>query len=192
VTTLTFDLGSAGQWATIVGAPLTAASVIVAAAAIIWQSRQAQFTATLDSLWHFDDELHGNTMRRIRLAAATALMAGKDVPEIVDVLNYFEMLGLVFRKKGIDPEVTLENFGAWVIGYWYACQDRIAKDRTGDPSNPGDQGDPSAWEEFEGMKTALEQLDLKKKRAAARGSVFAAPSPPNVTAFLDDECNLTV
>ncbi len=101
-----------------------------------------------------------------------------------------------FRKATgstcIDPEVALENFGEWVFGYWYACPDRIGKDRTGDPSKPGDKGDPSAGEEFEGMKTALEQLDLKKKRAAARGSPPAAPSPPNVTAFLDDECKLKV
>ena len=182
---LALDLANVVGWATILVTPVTAVGVIVSAIALINQSRQARFAATLDSLWRFDDQLHGPEMRRIRLAAAKGLKQKRDVPEIVDVLNYFEMLGLIFRKGGIDRDAALSNFGYWVIGYWYACQDHIAKDRA---------DDPSAWDEYRGLTAVLEKMDLKRRRkfAAPERALAEPSSPQQVGEFLEGEGKLKV
>lgn len=180
-----FDLASAVGWATIGAAVIAALGIIVALATLIAQGRQVRFSATLDSLWRFDDQLHGQEMRGIRLAAAKALKQRKDIPEIVDVLNFFEMLGLIFRKGGIDKDAALSNFGYWVRGYWYACRDRIASDR---------KKDPTAWEEYERLKTALEEMDAKRSRKFR--AVYPSTAGPmwaeEIKEFLNDELKLKV
>ena len=119
----------------------------------------------------------GHPGRRVtRLGAAPGLLAGL-------LLGRF-LLG----RHGYPP-----SFGAWVFGYWYACQAQIARDRTGNPTRPGDRGDPTAWEEFEGLKSSLEKLDRKKKGKTLAGAELAAATrPPDVAAFLDDECKVKV
>lgn len=184
VTRLVFDLATWVGWATILATVVTAVGVIVAVVTLVNQSKQARFGATIDSLWRFDDQLHGTDMRRIRLAAARGLQQGHDVPEIVDVLNFFEMLGFVFRKGGMYKDAALNNFGYWVIGYWYACHDHVAKDQ---------RDDPSAWEEYEGLKTTLEKMDREKKRRTGGTTLVANPGAPDaIRAFLDNESKLKV
>ena len=180
-----FDLTSAVGWATIGATLIAALGVIVRVATLILQGRQVRFSPAIDSLWRFDDQLHGQDMRRIRLAAAKALKQRKDIPEIVDVLNFFEMLGLIFRKGGIDKDAALSNFGYWVRGYWYACHDRIASDR---------KKDPTAWEEYERLKNALEEMEEKRRRKfkAARPATPEPMGAEKIGEFLNDETKLKV
>jgi hypothetical protein len=150
-----FDLSSAVQWAQLIVAVFTGAGVIIALAAIFSQGRAARFSATVENLWRFDDQLHGPDMCRERVAAAKALDAGKHVPEIVDVLNFFEFVGLMVRKGALDTDAANSNFGYWAIRYWYQCQRRIAEDRV---------TDPTSWKDFERLKDACEKLEAKHHR----------------------------
>src|SRR5207302_10446508 len=79
-----FDLGTAVQVAQLVATVFTGVGVIVALGALFLQGRNVRFSATVENLWRFDDQLHGPDMGRERVVAARALQAGKHVPEIVD------------------------------------------------------------------------------------------------------------
>jgi hypothetical protein len=175
---LTFDLASAVEWATVVGTFVAAAGVLVAVIAMTFQVRQAGFAATAENLWRFDDEWRGSDYRTIRLAAAKALKAGTDAPEIFDILGFFEMLGLLARRGGIDEEVVRNDFTYWARNYWYACESIIKKDRQ-------DHNDDSLWLEYQGL---VDRLDHPKGLLWVR--VYTGtpkPSAQNLQDFFDNE-----
>ncbi len=173
-----FDLSAAVQWAQLVVAAFTAVGVIVALYAIFSQGRAARFSATVENLWRFDDQLHGPEMCRERVAAAKALQAGKHVPEIVDVLNFFEFVGLMVRKGALDTDAANSNFGYWVIRYWYQCQRRIADDRA---------TDPTSWKDFERLKDSCERLEAKHQKLHKDR---VKPSADALKGFLNEERSL--
>lgn len=168
------DVASLANWATVGATIVAAIGVLVAIVTLIVtlrsQTRLARFAATSDNIWRFDDQWHTDEFRALRLAAVAALKDGKQVPEAIDVWNFFEMLGLMSHKKAVDVEVVANKFASRVIDYWYLSEALIRMRRN-------HYQDPSLWVEFEWLKNSVEWLQTKGKhpRLSLLPRVLLAP-----------------
>jgi hypothetical protein len=74
----------------------------------------------------FDDDLI--TQRR---AAAHALenLTEENESDIEPILDFFETLGLLTRRKALDEEFVWSYFFYWFYGYWRVSKDIVKKQR---------------------------------------------------------------
>jgi len=120
-------------WANILGGLFTAIGVIVALFAIWQESRASRLTLSVDlsvKLWEkFEDE----QMRKERSAAASALLDmlnGKEPSDdkkqgLNSVLNFFELFGLMFKRKAIEIPTLKVLISFWCIPYWQAISNKL-------------------------------------------------------------------
>jgi hypothetical protein len=175
------DLNTAAQLAQVVVAAFTVLAILVALWAIFSQNRAARFSATVDNLWRFDDQFHGPEKVRQRATAAKALQTGKHVPEIVDVMNFFDFAGLMVRKGALDADAANSSFGYWAIRYWYLCQARVAEDRRTAHYD---------WQDFDHLRKKCERLEAAKRRRMNKKRI--KPSGEDLKNFLEEEAGLRV
>lgn len=84
----------------------------------------------------FDDQFNSDGFLEIRKRASKNLKAKpiKDTDDIEDVLDFFETLGIMVRKSGLDPELVWHTFFYWVHGYWIHTKDLIEQQRKDYPN----------------------------------------------------------
>lgn len=141
------------------------------------KSKQAQ---DIDLILKFDDRFNDDSFRMIRVAAAKSIIifrdklaterknktSGKtndpylsllnaynasDVKE--DVFDFFEGLGLLFRRFQIDEELVWSNFFRWVNGYWQSAKEYILEER---------KEDETVWEDFKNLYEHLSEVEKKR------------------------------
>jgi len=161
--------------ANLVAALAAVAAALVAVVAVIVQIRLALFTAGIDNLWRLSDQWDGPPMTAKRAIVATSLLMNVEPDEIVDVLGFFELLGYLVRKRGVDSEAAWSFFSDQAIPYWLASQMSITKDR---------QTDKTYWVDFEWLFDLMIGIELRK-RGMTRQQIL--PSSAALQDFLHEE-----
>ena len=86
------DSNMIAAWAAVVAS-------LTAILALIWQTGNSRFQIGVDMLFKLDDKYYMVTaMREARRKAAKGIKNGAN-EEIDDVLDFFEMIGLLVRRK---------------------------------------------------------------------------------------------
>jgi len=115
-----------------VGALGTSAAVLLG----VRQIRLSRLTTSADLLLRLEDRFDNEDFRETRFEAAKAL---KNITEsnqghIEDVLDFFETIGILVRKKVLNKELVWCSFFYWLHGYFIAGQELIKKQRKRFPS----------------------------------------------------------
>jgi hypothetical protein len=158
------DLNALVAWAqigaTIIGLVGVLVAIVTLIATLLSQTQLARFAATSSNIWKFDELWHSDEFRSLRLAAVTFLksrpVTGDPAPELIDIWNFFEMLGLMTHKRAIDNAVVGNKFEGKVINYWYLSENLIKARRK-------DKRNPSLWSEFEWLRKAMEDVQDRAK-----------------------------
>jgi hypothetical protein len=126
--------------------PPAAWSALFTGIGLIWaftaqtiEWRRNRFVRGIDAITGLDRRFDSPEFRKTRREAATFLLrtSSDDDSEdgaLFDVLDFFETVGYLWRKKLIDTETAWHFFASWLLPYVAASESIIAHSRKDDPS----------------------------------------------------------
>jgi hypothetical protein len=158
------DAGILAAWAAILG-------VVIAIVTLAIQNRQAHFTSSIELLLHFEERFESDEFRRKRKQAAAALLGGK-TDQADDVLDFFEMVGLLIRQRALNETMVWHAFGRWALLYHHAALPTMEKKK---------EEDSSAWTELCYLFERMKDLELRH-RGATNLDYFTARETTMLTA----------
>jgi hypothetical protein len=145
----------------------------VALSALVWQIHRARFNQSIDLLFKQESDFFGPAKKAQRAKAARDLLAGESL-EAEPILDFFETMALLQRRKALDKEMVWHTFFYWIDHYYEATKDFIYVRQ---------QVDPLVWKDFVNFVTALR--DFQSKRPGALP--YRPPSTGQISAFLQEE-----
>ncbi len=131
-------------------------AVLVAIISLIVQSRRSKFSLNVDLLLKLDDRFNSEQFKALRKAAAQSIKAGtfEDAEEIID---FFEMIGLLVRRRALDVELVWHSFFHWIHHYAFALEHYIALAR---------EKDPTIWEDFVLLREKVVAIEKRKRKCS--------------------------
>jgi len=143
---------------------LTALGSLIAAIATIYgickTTKTQKEVASVDILLRYENKFESKKMRKHRKGlASTILNDSKDFVtqgEHESVLDFFESIGMLMRKKYLDPESIWVSFGYYIIRWRKVCQNYINHIRTVHHDN-------TLYEEFEYLADKICKIEEKKR-----------------------------
>jgi hypothetical protein len=117
-------------WAAVAGVAL--------ALIVFWAgARRSRFQSGVEILLQFNDQFDSERIRNVRKTAAEAikeirLSNGGDMKNTDDVLDFFETVSFLVRKKAIDRVFVWHSFYYWLHRYYLLCQSYIEATRKKD------------------------------------------------------------
>ncbi|MBN2395182.1 MAG: hypothetical protein JXC36_01825 [Candidatus Atribacteria bacterium] len=161
---------------TMISALIAMFTAIIAILALYFEQRRSRLITSVELFWRSEEKFrHDKNMLDKRKKSSSGLLEGIIVPELDDILDYFELIGFLVRKGIFDPEMAWNSFHNRAVGYWFASENYISKIRS---------EDPTIWEDYEYLINRLNRLDAQKTR---RSISFAKPSTEWLKNFLDEE-----
>jgi hypothetical protein len=140
------------------------AGLIAAMAAVvaIWlEGRRARFSQGLDILLRMNDTFDSNDFKEKRQTVVNLLLKqgeGSKLPAqadaIDDLLNHFEVLGLLLRKRVLDEELVWAHYFVWLHYYFFSLRTYIASVRT---------WEPTIWDDVDWLHKRLIPLERKHR-----------------------------
>lgn len=137
--------GQCAAAVSVVAAAVAALGALAAAAVAAYQVRIARFALGAETVRDYDTRFNGDDFRKTRREAALSLRAarraGTYTKDADDVLDLFETLGYLVRRKAIDKEFVWHTFFYWIHGYWRLSEPGITDRQKTDPAVYGDLRD---------------------------------------------------
>jgi hypothetical protein len=98
---------------------VAAISAFAAALAVVYQTCIYRFSLGVDLTLKLDERFEGIEFQKKRAKAARALRqdSGVPKPDVEDVLDFFETLGFLVRRKALDKELVWNTFFYVFYGY---------------------------------------------------------------------------
>lgn len=152
---------------------ISGTGTIIALSAFAYQVHRARFNQSVDLLFRLENDFFGAAKRAQRAKASKNLLAG-DALEAEPILDFFETMALLQKRKALDPEMVWHTFFHWIDNYYAALRDYIA-DRQ--------QREPLVWKDFVDLVQQVQRIQAK------RLGVRSLPphSVGDVEAFLREE-----
>jgi hypothetical protein len=88
------------------------------------------------------DFYRDKTMISRRKAASAALLKNTDHPSVIDILNFFDSVGMLLRTGVIDDALAFHNFGRRALAYWSFAKSYVEGCRT---------TIPNVWNDFDSV-----------------------------------------
>ncbi len=107
------------------------------------------------------------------MKAAQDLLAGRSL-EAEPILDFFETMALLQRRKALDKELVWRTFFYWIDHYYEATKASIAVRQ---------QSDPLVWKDFVAVGSELRKFQVSRKGAKP----YCPPSAAQVVSFLQEE-----
>ncbi len=127
---------------------LAAIAAVSAAILVYFQIRMSRFSLSVDVVLRtMDVTFNGREFLGVRSKAATALSQIKSrhyaedrilEAKVEPVLDFFETIGMLVRRKALDKEIVHSTFFYWYYGYWLNSKDLIERQRKKFPARYGD------------------------------------------------------
>lgn len=110
---------------------LTALASLIVAIVAMRQLSFNRFALGVETVLKLDERFEKEFVPK-RIAAAIALKNLTEVnkPEIEPILDFFETVGLLARRKAIDEELVWSTFFYRFYGYYRLCKEIIDKQRS--------------------------------------------------------------
>jgi hypothetical protein len=155
--------------------PVTVSSVgtILALVAFTWQVRRARFNQSIDLLFKQESDFFGPGKKAQRVKAARDLLASQSL-EAEPILDFFETMALLQRRKALDKEMVWHTFFYWIDHYYEATKNLIKARQN---------VDPLVWNDFVAFVESLRKYQADRSGALP----YRPPTPEQVTAFLEEE-----
>ncbi|MEA3190821.1 MAG: hypothetical protein QOD77_1403 [Thermoplasmata archaeon] len=154
-------------------AALSGVGAAVIAAVAFWaEGRRSRQALQVEQLTRLEDRFQSDSMLRARAAAGRTLRTTANDPDEV-LLGFFEVAGMLLRKRALDPQMAWHSFEHWVERYWLASEPFIQACRT---------RDPNLWSEFQHLREVLMKIERKRL-----GRQPAPITPQELAEFLAEE-----
>jgi hypothetical protein len=141
-----------------------------------WQIRRARKQAQIQHLLQVDHEFTGQPLVQYRCALAKKRLAGESEPlELYRILDFFETIGLLVRRKYLDSYDVWSMYSHWMFNVYSDFEKAITEFRS---------EDPSYYAEFARL---LEKL---RKTEKAQGGTLAPPTKGEIKEFWEEEAQL--
>src|ERR1700679_1779104 len=93
----------------------SAIGTIIALSAFAWQVHRARFNQSVDLLFRLENDFFGAAKVTQRSLAATNYLASHDdFAEMEDVLDFFETVSMLTRKRALDIYMVWHTFDYWM------------------------------------------------------------------------------
>ncbi len=112
---------------------ITALAAFLTAAVALFQIHATRVSIASDLMLRLDERFKSEEFRVKRRAAARALLDEKDLENVDDVLDFFETIAILGRRKAVDPFLVWHMFFYRVHGYWLKGRDYIETVTREDP-----------------------------------------------------------
>ena len=157
-----------------VSAYAAVAASLIAVAALLVESRRSRFSTGLDAMMKLDDTWSSDRMRQTRKAAAQALRDGPS-DQIDDVLDFFEFLGYLVRRRAVDEFLVWHSYFYWFHRYRTLAAGYSATQQ---------QRDPSDWVDMLALHKKLVDIEKRESGYSDAGLVL---SPEDAKRFIAEE-----
>jgi len=152
-------------------------SVTLSLIAFAWQVHRARFTQSIDLLLRFEANFFGPEKREQRArAAAGMLREPPEFQEAEDILDFFETIALLCRRKALDRYMLWHTFYYWVDRYYEAAKGYIEEHR---------RTEPTVWQDIGPFVARLRKL--QKQKAGLASLAQTIPSGEEIASFLREE-----
>ena len=149
----------------VVTASFTAVIGITGVVALIYartQLKESRRQAQIQHLVNFVRDFANEPMVTYRVCAAQKWLRGdKASSELVEVINFFEEVGLLVNRGYLDPEDTWEMFSDTVFPLFNGCEISIRDDQ---------RDDPNTFTNFVALYNALAKVERCRGGAADKQS----------------------
>jgi hypothetical protein len=133
---------------------ISATGTIIALSAFAYQVHRARFNQSVDLLFRLENDFFGPAKVKQRsLAAQNYLAERSDFAEIEDILDFFETVSMLTRRKALDPYIVWHTFDYWIERYYAVAKPHIL-------ARQAEQ--PGVWEDLGWLVPRLKKLQAKK------------------------------
>jgi hypothetical protein len=152
---------------------LQSAGLIITLAVFAWQIHRARFNQSIDLLFRLENDFFGPAKKLQRVKASRDLLDGKFL-EAEPILDFFETMALLLRRRALDKEIVWHTFFYWVDHYYEASRTFIAERQ---------RVDPLVWKD---LARFIETLRKYQGRQAGAGR-YQVPTAEEIARFLQEE-----
>ena len=133
---------------------ISASGTIIALSAFTYQVIRARFDQSIDLLFRLENDFFGAAkMKQRSLAATNYLRNNDDFKEMEDILDFFETISMLTRKKALRLYFVWHTFDYWIERYYAVAQPYIVKRQ---------EKEPYVWKDFNWLVPRLKKLQAKK------------------------------
>lgn len=147
---MTFDFSG-------VSAAAAVLAVLVGVIALIYQIRLSRFAIGVETLLKLDERFEGRRMVAARRKAAQSLLKNSD-EDVEDVLDFFDMVGLLTRRGAVDAVVVWNCFFEWIRCYWILAEEYVKTVRQ-------EEKNPAIWAEAEWLYRKVVEIEKRHSKA---------------------------
>jgi len=141
-----------GTWVLVVGTLLL----------MYWQTRTSQRLNSANAVMALRERFDSAHMRAARRHLSERLLAhAPDDISSVEVLTFFELVGMLTHRGLLDADLVWEAFGSWVVAYYWAIRhpvDLVAGIRA-------ELRDPLLFHELEWLHDKVLSIELHRELA---------------------------
>lgn len=128
-----------------------------------------------------EDKFNSKKMREARKGLAQQILDKEDNSELWETtIEFFELQGLLLRKKSLDPEMIWGTFSFYSLRWWEHTKTLIEYLRT-------EKDDITLYEDFENLVKEMYKWDVKRRGKNIKDVI---PSKSDLEQFLHDEADL--
>ncbi len=140
---------------------IPSAGIILSMTAFAWQVHRARFNQSVDLLFKLEGDFFGDRKEKQRaLSAKNNLKNAADYAEMEDLLDFFETVAMLTRKKALNLYMVWHTFNYWIEHYYQIARPHIQASQAFDPGR---------WEDLDWLMT---QLVRQAKKTGARALVL--------------------
>ena len=124
--------------------------------AFAYQVHRARFNQSVDLLFRLENDFFGGEKVTQRaLAAKNYLADAGDFTEMEDVLDFFETVAMLTRKKALNLFMVWHTFDYWMERYYAVAAPHIERKQS---------ESPGVWEDLQWILPRLQRLEARKGR----------------------------
>lgn len=152
-------------------------AAIIAAAALLAEGKRSRFSIGVDIILKLDERFNTEELRKIRRVAAKSIL-DKTYRDAEEVLDFFEMMGLMVRKGALNEEMVWNLFFYWIHRYRLSANEYIEKER---------QKDSMVWANLIYLHDRVVAIEKRISRCSDSDLLLSEQS---LKEFLEEESNL--
>ena len=144
----------------------TLLALIASLASLGYQIWRTGLVQAADLLMRFEQNFFGaEKLKQRSLAAGNNLADPDDFVEMEDILDFFETIAMLTRKRALNLYMVWHTFDYWIERYYGVAKSYIHERQ---------KRDPGVWEDLSWLVPKLEKLNAKKKRVHVNAEALAA------------------
>jgi hypothetical protein len=131
-------------------------AVLVAIVSLIVQTSRSKFALKVELLLKLDDRFSSDSFKALRRAAARSIKT-HTYDDAEEILDFFTLIGLLVRRRALDPELVWHAFFYWIHNYGTALKPYI---------NEAQRKDSTVWNGFVYLHKQVTEVEKSERKCS--------------------------